>query len=181
MAAQGETYKPFEKVTPEELQKPTDAQTQPSQATEQSSQKRGLPPNFSVFVIVLATVALFLGGYFYLQYQQNENLKDKQKIEEEEKRKEEQRLQQIKDNARYDQTRKLDISSLKTGLDKYFVAKKEYPEKMEKLTPDYLRIIPLDPVTKEPYAYEPSEDLSTYKLSATLSDGSSYTVQTKEE
>ena len=52
---------------------------------------------------------------------------------------------------------------------------------MEELTPDYLRIIPLDPITKEPYAYEPDEELASYTLSANLSDGSNYSFNSDDK
>jgi uncharacterized protein HemX len=181
VATQEEPYKPFEKVTPEELQRPPTEAPQNSPPQNQKQPSRGLSPAVSVLTIVLISIALFLGGYFYLQYQQNQNIEDRQKIESEEKQKEEEKLQQIEENAKNDSIRKLDLATLDNSLEKYFSEKKKYPEKMEELSPDYVRVIPLDPVSKEPYFYEPDEELSSYSLSAKLSDGSDYFLDSDDQ
>jgi len=75
------------------------------------------------------------------------------------------------------QIRKLDITSINSGLLDYFQKNKEYPEKLEILTPDYLTVIPLDPVSKIPYSYIPNEDFTQYELVAKLSGDSEYSVK----
>ena len=102
---------------------------------------------------------------------------DKKAKEAQEKRLEEVRLAQQTENTKNDQIRKIDITTLKGGLEKYFDKNKKYPKSLEELTPDYLQIITLDPVTKEPYDYVPNEDFSQYTLSAKLGDGTSYSVK----
>ena len=62
----------------------------------------------------------------------------------------------------------------------YFKSKKKYPDKLEELTPDYLIIIPLDPVTKGPYDYVPDEKFEKYTLSVKLSNGTNYSVNSEE-
>ena len=139
--------------------------------------KKGGSPLFSIVGIVVVTIALFFGGLFYLQYLQNQNIEDNGKMEEEKKLQEELQLKQLEKNAQSDQTRKLDITSINKGLSDYFQKNKEFPEKLEVLTPDYLTVIPLDPVSKAPYSYTPNEDFTQYEILAKLSDGSDYSVK----
>lgn len=139
--------------------------------------KKGRSPLFSIVGIVVITIILFFGGLFYLEYLQNQNIEDNGKIEEEQKLQEEIQLKQLEKNAQNDQIRKLDITSINSGLLDYFQKNKEYPEKLEILTPDYLTVIPLDPVSKIPYSYKPNEDFTQYELVAKLSDDSEYSVK----
>ncbi|MEX0616694.1 MAG: hypothetical protein WD231_02650 [Candidatus Woykebacteria bacterium] len=152
---------------------PIPNQTQPSLPDKQTP-KSGSPA-VSVFGILLVTLILFFGGYFYLQYQQNQNINQtKQTVVQ---RVEEQKKQAtLAENSENDQTRKLDLATIKGGVSRYFEKNKKYPAKLEDLTEGSLQVIPLDPVTKKPYDYVPSETSTTYSLSAVLSDGSAYTV-----
>ena len=65
-------------------------------------------------------------------------------------------------------------------MGEYFEKNKKYPEKLEGLTSDYLLVIPLDPVSKNPYAYIPDGNFVNYTLSAGLSDGSEYAVDNQD-
>lgn len=154
--------------------------SQPSQPSYPSQPvKRNFSPAVSLVGIVLTSLVLFLGGYFYLQYLQNQNVGESERLEAGEKAKKEQELAQIEENAKNDQIRKLDITNVKKGLSEYFKENKKYPENLEELSPDFLKVIPLDPITKEPYAYVPNEDFTSFTLSAKISDGSSFTVESE--
>ena len=154
-------------------------QTPPVQNPNTNSQRSKKPPSpwISLFGIILVTLIVFLAGYFYLASLQEKTITDKKAKEAQEKRLEEARLAQQTENIKNDQIRKINITTLKGGLKKYFDKNKKYPKSLEELTPDYLRIIALDPVTKEPYGYVPNEDFSQYTLSAKLGDGTSYSVK----
>ena len=140
----------------------------------------GFSPVISIIGIILTSLVLFFGGYFYLQYLQSQDIEKTQQTQEEERKKEEVRLIQIEENTKNDQKRKLDVANLEKGLADYFQSKKKYPEKLEELTPDYLIIIPLDPVTKGPYDYVPDEKFEKYTLSVKLSNGTNYSVNSEE-
>lgn len=158
----------------QQVGQPRNPVSPPSQVT--GGKKNG-SPIFSIVGVVVVTIILFFGGLFYLQYLQNQNIEDSGKMEEENKEKEELQLKQLEENVKNDQIRKLDITSIKGGLSEYFEKNKLYPEKLEVLTPDYLTVIPLDPVSKVPYFYEPNEDFTKYDLSAKLSGDGNFTVQ----
>ncbi len=165
---------------PNTSQPPKDSQqSQVPRTSTQQTPPKGWHPAVSVITIILTTLVLFFGGYFYLQYLQDQNIEEKKKTEIGETRNEEERLKQIQLNVKNDQIRKLDITNLNKGLKEYFGKNKEYPKNLEELTPDYLLVIPLDPVTKEPYAYVPNEDFSGYTLSAKLSDGGSFSRESE--
>lgn len=153
---------------------PQSPASSPSQVT---GGKKSGSPLFSIVSIVIVTIILFFGGLFYLQFLQDQNIESTEKLETEKKEQEELQLKQLEETAKNDQIRKLDVTSISGGLLEYFQKNKLYPEKLEILSPDYLTVIPLDPVSKVPYSYKPSEDLTTYELSAKLSDDSSYSVQ----
>lgn len=150
-----------------------------SQQTSQD-QKKGFSPLVSVFGVVITTSVLFFGGYFYLQYLQNSDIEQTEKTQVEKQEKEEARLDQIKENTKNDQSRKFDLSNLEKGLENYFEENKKYPEKLEVLTPDYLTVIPLDPISKNPYRYELSKDFKSFELSSQLSDKSVYSIKSSE-
>ena len=154
-------------------------QTPTAQNANKDSQlaKKSTSPWVSLFGIILVTLIVFLAGYFYLTSLQEQMIGDKKAKEAEVKRLEELKLQQQTENTKNDQIRKIDITTLKGGLEKYFDKNKKYPKSLEELTPDYLQIITLDPVTKEPYDYVPNEDFSQYTLSAKLGDRTSYSVK----
>ena len=154
-------------------------QTPPTQNPNTNPQlaKKTPSPLVSLFGVILVTLIVFLAGYFYLTSLQEKMIGDKKAKEAQEKRLEEVRLAQQTENTKNDQIRKIDITTLKGGLEKYFDKNKKYPKSLEELTPDYLQIITLDPVTKEPYDYVPNEDFSQYTLSAKLGDGTSYSVK----
>src|SRR3989344_721407 len=140
----------------------------------------GFSPVVSIIGIILTSLVLFFGGYFYLQYLQSQDVEKTQQTQEEERKKEEVRLKQIEENTKNDQKRKLDVANLEKGLADYLKSKEKYPEKLEELTPDYLIIIPLDPVTKDPYGYVPGEKFEKYTLSVKLSNGTNYSVNSEE-
>ena len=183
MAAQSLGNKtPLQNNTPPPVQRDPQPVPQPTQQTpplppNQPPSKKTWSPTVSIISIILTSLLVFFGGLFYLQYLQNQNIEDKEKIEQEEKKNEAEKLKLIEANAKSDSTRKLNITSVKKGIEKYRIEKKKYPEKLEQLTPDYLTVIPLDPVTKNTYDYIPAKNLSSYTLSATLSDDSSFTVE----
>ena len=152
----------------------------PLQTENQSQPKKEFSRVVSVVGIILTSIILFTGGYFYLQYLQTQNIEETEKTQAAEKRQEDERIKQIEENVKNDQTRKLDLANLEKGLGKYFTQNKKYPEKLEELTADYLIVIPLDPISKEPYRYVPGKDLDNYVLSAKLSNGSEYTVNPQE-
>lgn len=178
MAAQ-QPYKPqVSKKTP---QQSTISNNLPQPAVapllqNRQSQKKGLSPVISVVSIILITLILFFAGYLYLQYLQNQNITESGNSELSAQKNESAKLQQIETDAKNDQIRKLNITNLDKALTEFFEQNKKYPKTIEELTPDYLKIIPLDPVTKIPYAYVPSDDFSGYSLSAALSSGDSYSV-----
>ncbi len=132
-------------------------------------------PVISILGITLITLAIFAGGYLYLEYLQNQHIKQAANTAAQ-KQKEEADLVSLRENSKNDQTRRLDLVNLKQGLDGYYKKYKKYPKSFEDLTPTYLTVIPLDPVTKATYDYTPSKDFSSYSLSALLSDGSVYKI-----
>lgn len=75
----------------------------------------------------------------------------------------------------YDARRKSDLSMLKTALELYRVDHDTYPANLSMLESEYLKEIPKDPVTNADYLYERLGS-DSFTLSATLSNGSSYTV-----
>lgn len=73
-----------------------------------------------------------------------------------------------------DGTRLSDTSQVKTALILYFDDNQKYPQKLDDLVPDYISNIPANPAPGGiPYTYEPSKDLSSFKLSFVLETGNS--------
>lgn len=65
-----------------------------------------------------------------------------------------------------------DLMQIDTALDLYFDDNQKYPQKLDNLMPDYISNIPANPTPGGiPYTYEPSTDLSTFKLSFVLETG----------
>lgn len=150
------------------------------QLPNKQDQKKAFSPLVSIFGISITTVVMFFGGYFYLQYLQNTDIEQTENTQAEEQAKEEANLKQLEENTKNDQSRKLDLANLEKGLENFNEKNKRYPEKLEELTPDYLTVIPLDPISKIPYGYEPSKDLKNFALSAQLSDRSVYSIKSDD-
>lgn len=180
MAAQDQPYKP---QIPRSQQAPQSSKKQPPTSTisvqTPRPPKKEASPVVSIIGIILTSLVLFFSGYFYLQYLQDQNIEERKNMETGEKQKEEEMLKQIEENVKNDQIRKLDITTINKGLKEYFKKNNKYPKNLEALTPNYLRVISLDPVTKEVYAYVPNKDFSGYTLSAKLSNGSIYSLKAK--
>ncbi len=74
-----------------------------------------------------------------------------------------------------DNKRKVDILEIRNALEQYAVEHKgDYPQRLS-LLDSYLALIPKDPITKEEYTYK-LEQSNFYTVSATLSDGSDFTL-----
>lgn len=84
-----------------------------------------------------------------------------------------------------DAQRVLDITALQISLEKYYVAKGQYPQSLDNLFPDFAPVAngqamtapPQDPETHEPYAYTLASDGTDYQLTATLASGEKYSVK----
>jgi hypothetical protein len=75
-----------------------------------------------------------------------------------------------------DSRRKNDLVVLRNAIEMYAVDHKgDYVDDFSPLVPDYLLLVPKDPVTGESYTYIQTEH-SVYSISATLSDGTIFTV-----
>lgn len=82
-----------------------------------------------------------------------------------------------------DARRILDVETLQDALVQYQRAKGRYPRTIADLFPVYAPLFisvtpnngPMDPVTHRPYEYQPSDDGTTYRISAMLSNGERYT------
>ena len=85
-------------------------------------------------------------------------------------------LSEEQQNAAYDARRKTDLAMINVALAVYKVDHEAYPSNLSQLVEgEYLSSIPKDPKTGEDYAYKKTAP-NEYTLSATLSDGSAYTV-----
>ncbi|HSX58228.1 MAG TPA: hypothetical protein VLE47_03105 [Candidatus Saccharimonadales bacterium] len=74
----------------------------------------------------------------------------------------------------FDQRRTSDITQIDAALRLYRAKNRVYPSVLSALAPVFLASVPLDPETNKDYNYQPSLDLQSYTISATLSDGSDY-------
>ena len=75
-----------------------------------------------------------------------------------------------------DQQRKNDVDLIHSALKSYFLTNKKAPELLDDLVPKDLPELPRDPKTNQDYTYSPTEDLKSWKISAELSDGTSFEV-----
>ena len=84
-----------------------------------------------------------------------------------------------------DARRMLDIVSLQISLEQYRQSKGRYPASLSDLFPEFapadennepLTAPPTDPVSHQPYDYQPATDRMSYRLGATMDNGASYTV-----
>ena len=55
-------------------------------------------------------------------------------------------------------------SQLNTAINNYHAAYLKFPESLAALVPNYIKFVPLDPKTNNPYDYIVSEDKSSYSL-----------------
>ena len=140
-------------------------------------EKKGFSPLVSIVGIVIVSSLLFVGGYFFLRYLQDTNVETTPKNQTEKNEKEKTDLKQLEENAKNDQSRKLDLAKLEKGLESFFKKNNSYPEKLEELTPDHLLVLPIDPIVKFPYEYKPSADFKKFTLTALLSDKSTYLLE----
>jgi len=62
-----------------------------------------------------------------------------------------------------DARRKSDLQKLKNPLEDYYNDKKCYPDTLEKLKPDYIGQVPVDPETKQPYKIQ-TEGCDKYRI-----------------
>ena len=83
-----------------------------------------------------------------------------------------------------DAVRKVDLETVKTALESYFIANSSYPTApnyaglTQYLTPGYIRNLPQDPKSSQSYRYEVGSGGTNYILSADLeSSGEEWTVQ----
>lgn len=67
-------------------------------------------------------------------------------------------------------------SVLRPALEIYFYDNKKYPDSLEQMIPDSLAVMPINPLTNEPYSYKVNFDKSDYTISVNLPDGSNYSV-----
>ena len=65
---------------------------------------------------------------------------------------------------------------IQPALELYKAENGSYPASLETLVPNFLSKIPQDPVTQETYLYNLSADKTQYTLSATLDDGTVFSV-----
>jgi hypothetical protein len=75
-----------------------------------------------------------------------------------------------------DSKRKFDLRNVQSALERYKARNDVYPAVLADLTPQYLTIVPSDPVSKNPYKYRPLNGSNAYMLTATLSTGEEYSV-----
>ncbi len=69
-----------------------------------------------------------------------------------------------------DQKVKQDITSIRSALILYFQENNVFPERLGKLEPDYLEVLPKSPVADQNYEYK-MDPLGNYELIYELSDG----------
>lgn len=75
----------------------------------------------------------------------------------------------------YDSLRKMNLTTIQSGLERYRLVRNKYPNSLKELEGAFMRTVPKDPVTKKNYEYELFNS-QTYELSARMDDGSLYTV-----
>jgi hypothetical protein len=86
-------------------------------------------------------------------------------------------LNQTKTKFNLNQQRKNDVVIVNSALKSYFLTNEKAPKELKTLVPKDLPQLPTDPETNENYIYTPAEDLKTWKISATLSDGTLFEVE----
>lgn len=72
-------------------------------------------------------------------------------------------MQMAKDSGRVE-----DLKVIRQGLGAYFLSKGKYPVSLRELIPDYLKKMPADPQSQEPYEYQTENKGKDYKLCAVL-------------
>ena len=75
-----------------------------------------------------------------------------------------------------DQQRKNDVVLLNSALKSYFLTNEKSPQSLKELVPKDIPELPTDPATNEEYSFTPSQDQKSWKVSATLSDDTSFEV-----
>lgn len=74
----------------------------------------------------------------------------------------------------HDAQRRADISVIMLGLENYAVSHNMYPQTLTALeTQDNMPSVPVDPVTKTPYVYQPDSTGESYKICTILDDAKS--------
>lgn len=127
-----------------------------------------------IFVAIAVVVAGVM--YVFLLISQELTVKEQTKVAAPTVQVVDKKSQDIKERSSKDQTRKNDLHTINSGLKSYFVSNEKVPESLNGLVPDTLPELPKDPETKEEYIYSPSEDLKSWKISATLSNKKAFEV-----
>jgi len=134
--------------------------------------------NYKQLLIFLGiSVVLAIGFYIFIRIGQESAVRQNVK-----KPKEQITQSQPKENNKtqitfkQDQQRKNDVVLINSALKAYFLTNKEAPELLDDLVPKDLPELPTDPKTDQDYTYLPTDDLKSWKISAELSDGTSFEV-----